>query len=322
MRTERSEQQRAEHDGEHDHAARHHVLSCRVREKRHAVLVNLFLVSVSVRLAAHHATGHRPFVDADAKHEPEMQADHADEDPGNEKHVHREESRQRAPRDDRSAEQELDQRVSDARRARRDRGADPEPPVGVLIPAEDLTREGHAERAEKQEDADDPRELARVFVGAPEKDLDHVQRHDRDHRVGAPEMDRAQEPTERCLVVEIEQALIGAFGRGHVDESQADARRDLQHEERERRAAEDVPPARRAAWHRVIEGRRDRAAQARSFLQPGERRTDGPATVRAHTGLERVGSCPPRTQRAPSRTWYSYSNKPRGGGPEAREPSS
>src|SRR5947209_19262658 len=101
-----------------------------------------------------------------------MQADHADEDTGNENNVHREESRQRAPRDDRSAEQELDQRVSVARRARRDRGADREPAVGVLIPADDLTRERHAERAEKQEDADDPRDPAREYGRAPDEDLD------------------------------------------------------------------------------------------------------------------------------------------------------
>src|SRR5262249_37770167 len=258
-------------------------------------------------------------IDAEPEHEPEVEPDHADEDARHEKYVHREESRQRASRDDRPAEQKMDERVADARRSRRNRRTDPEPPVGVLIPAEDLAGEGHAERAEEQEDADDPRELARVFVGAPQEHLDHVQRHDGDHRIRAPEMQRAQEPAERSLEVQIEQALIRAVGRGDVDERETDARRDLQHEQRERRAAEDVPPARRAARHRVVGAGPHRAAEASPPLEQAERETQGSAS---HTGLESVGNWPPRTQSAPSRTRYSYSNKPRGGGPEAREPSS
>src|SRR5262249_8422874 len=103
---------------------------------------------------------------------------------------------------------------------------------------------------------------------------------------------------------------------------EANARRDLQHEQRERRAAEDVPPARRAARYGVVEDRGHRTGEASSLLEPAKCRTQRPSIVRSHTGLERVGSWPPRTQSAPSRTRYSYSNSPRGGGPEAREPSS
>src|SRR5439155_21975744 len=122
------------------------------------------------------------------------------------------------------------------------------------------------------------------------------------------------------LEVQIEQALIRAVGGRHVDERQTDAGCDLQRKQRERRAAEDVPPARRAPRNRMIHDRRDGATEARALLEPAECRTD--PTLRAHTGLESVGNWPPRTQSAPSRTWYSYSNNPRGGGPEAREPSS
>src|SRR3989442_12066955 len=100
-----------------------------------------------------------------------MEPDHADQDSGNEEDVHREESGQRAPRDDRTAEQHLNERVADTRGTRCDRRPDPEPPVRVLIPPEYLAREGHAERAQEQEHADDPRELTRVFVGAKQKDL-------------------------------------------------------------------------------------------------------------------------------------------------------
>src|SRR5215475_73360 len=109
-----------------------------------------------------------------------MEPEHSDEDAGNEEDVHGEEPRQRASRDDGTAEEQMNEGVSDTWGTRRDRRADPEPPVRVLIPPEYLAREGHAERAQEQEHADDPRELTRVFVGAKQKDLDHVQRHDRD----------------------------------------------------------------------------------------------------------------------------------------------
>src|SRR5262249_44680933 len=152
-------QQRAQHNGQHDHAAGDHVLSRRVREERYAVLVYFLVVTAAIRRARDHSAPHRPFIYAEPEPEPEVEAHHADEDPGSEEHVHGEEPRQRAPRDDRPSEQEMDERVADTRSPRRDRRADPEPPVGVLIPAKDLAREGHAERAEEQEDADDPREL-------------------------------------------------------------------------------------------------------------------------------------------------------------------
>src|SRR4029453_8948779 len=48
----------------------------------------------------------------------------------------------------------------------------------------------------------------------------------------------------------------------------ADARGDLKDDDREGRAGEDIPPARRAAVNRVIQSRRNGAAQARSLLEP------------------------------------------------------
>src|SRR5262249_14786186 len=138
----------------------------------------------------------------------------------------------------------------------------------------------------------------------------------------APEMHGAQEQTERGLKVEIEQALICAVGGRHVDQRETDSRRDLQHEERQRRAAKDVPPARGAARDGMLENRGNCAAEPRPLLEPLQRRTDQRETFVAHTGLESVGSWAPRTQSARLLTRYSYSNSPRGGGPEAREPSS
>src|SRR6266542_4054971 len=62
--------------------------------------------------------------------------------------VHGEEARERSPRDDRPAQEHVNDRLADDRGAGGDGRADAQPPVGVLVPAQDLAREGHAERAE------------------------------------------------------------------------------------------------------------------------------------------------------------------------------
>ena len=215
----------------------------------------------------------------------------------------------------------MDERRADDRRACRDRRADPEPPVRVLVPPEDLPGEGHAERAQEQKNAGDPGQLTRILVGAKEEDLQHVQRHHEHHPVGAPEMDGAQIRAERRLIVQVLKALVGLVGRGDVHERQADAGGDLKREERERRAAEDVPPARGSPWNRMGDGGRERFSEPRSDLEPSDDRAER-LLHGYHTGPASVGSWPPRTQSCPCRISYSYSKRPRGGGPEAREPSS
>ena len=112
--------------------------------------------------------------------------------------------------------------------AAHDGGADAEAPVGVLIEAQHLAGEGHAEREQQQEDADDPGELAGKLVGAEEKDLRHVDEHDGDHEVGAPAVNGAQKPAERDVVVEELQAVPGFAGGGGVDEREQNAGDDLQ----------------------------------------------------------------------------------------------
>ena len=54
----------------------------------------------------------------------------------------------------------------------------PKSPIGVLIEAQHLAREGHAERHQQQKDAEDPRQLARKLVGPEEEDLHHVDEDD------------------------------------------------------------------------------------------------------------------------------------------------
>ncbi len=152
------------------------------------------------------AAGHRPFVDAEVKNHPHVDGDESEQKAGNDEDVQREEARERWSADDGAAEHQVDERAADPGNAAHDGSADAEAPVGVLIEAQDLAGEGHAEREEQQEDADDPGELARIFVGAEEEDLHHVDEHDGDHEVRSPAVNGAQKPAEGDLVVEELQA--------------------------------------------------------------------------------------------------------------------
>ena len=218
----------------------------------------------------------------------------------------------------------LTSRGPDERDAAGDRRADPEPPVRVLIEAQDLAGEGHAERHRSRKHADDPGQLARILVGAEQEHLHHVDEHDRDHEVRAPAVQRAEEPAERDLVVQGLQAAPGLVRRRHVDERQADAGHELQAEDDQRGAAEDVRTS-----SRVLRGTgcsaasRIGAAELQALVEPG-------ADLRA---IRRMAVCSPierarsgsgrrhlarRDQSSPSSILYRYSNSPRCGGPEAR----
>ncbi len=215
--------------------------------------------------------------------------------------VQREEARQRLARDDRAAEHHLDELAADERDAPRDRGSDPEAPVRVLVEAQDLAGERHAQRHDEKQHAHDPGELARILERAEEKHLRHVDEHEGDHEVGAPAVHRPQEPAQRLLGVEDEQAPPGLVGRRHVDEREADAGDDLNEEERERAAAEDVQPARRAPGHAMLRGVLQRRSELEAPVEPGEHGAD-----HAH------GTPPshPPAGRADASTWPSVGIMP------------
>ena len=172
-----------------------------------------------------------------------MHADKREQDAGNDEDVEREEARERVAGDDGAAEHETDEWAADERHAADDGGADAEAPVGVLIEAQNLAGEGHAEGQQQKEDADDPGEFAGKLVGAEEEDLRHVDEHDGDHEVRSPAVHGAQKPAEPDVVVEELEAVPGVAGGGRVDEREQDAGHDLKNENDGGGAAEDVPPA-------------------------------------------------------------------------------
>ena len=96
----------------------------------------------------------------------------------------------------------------------RDRRADAEAPVGVLVEAHDLSGKGHAQREQQQPNAHDPGEFAWKLVCAEEEDLRHVDEHDGDHEVRTPAMHGAQIPAKRNVVVERFRLLHASFAEG------------------------------------------------------------------------------------------------------------
>ncbi len=77
-----------------------------------------------------------------------------------------------------------------------------------------LAGECHAQREQQQEYAAHPGELARVFVRAKKKDLNHVQRHDRHHEIGSPVVHRAQIPAPELSVVQILRLVHASLVEG------------------------------------------------------------------------------------------------------------
>ncbi len=197
-----------------------------------------------------------------------MQDDEADEHAGNDEDVEGEEARESQAADDGPAKQRVNEVAADPGNAAGDGCADAEAPVGVLVKAENLAGEGHAEGEQEQEDAENPGELARVFVGSEHEDLDHVDEHDGDHEVRAPAVNGAQEPAERDVVVEELEARPGLARGRRVDEREQDAGDDLQHEEHGGGGAEDVPPAGAAGRCGMGGGLGDGLLETETALKP------------------------------------------------------
>ena len=65
-------------------------------------------------------------------------------------------------------------------------------------------------------------------------------------------MQSAQIPSERLMVVQINQAVPGTVGGRRIDSREADASDYLQDKDDERGAAEDVPPTRGAARDEML----------------------------------------------------------------------
>src|SRR5262249_18721113 len=110
------------------------------------------------------------------------------------------------------------------------------------------------ESTAQQHTSADPRQFAWIFVGSEEKCLHHVENHDGDHKVGAPVVDTAQEPSEKLLMVQVLQTGPGLVGGRDVHQCKRHSRDDLNYEAENCPAAEDIEITVRAGGN-LVSGR-------------------------------------------------------------------
>ncbi len=217
--------------------------------------------------------------------------------PGNDENVKSEKAGERGAGNDGAAEKKVNGPRADDGNAAGDGSANADAPEGVLIEAQDLAGEGHAESHEKKKHADDPGEFAGKFVGAEQKNLNHVDQNDGDHEVGAPAVERANVPAEGDGVIEGLQAVPGFSGGGNVDEGEQDAGDDLQNEDGKGGAAENVEPAGGLARYGMLDGFANGFRELQTLVEPvgnvlDQAHGDFPEILTSAVGLPGVGNSP------------------------------
>src|SRR4029077_14449106 len=149
-----------------------------------------------------------------------------------------------------------------------DRGAYTQPPVGILVETHNLSGESHAEGEQQQNAARDPGQLAWIFESPEQEYLCHMDGHDSDHEVGAPKMQCAEIPAKWLIEIEILKSGVSLISGGHVHKGQTNTGHDLEHETKQRAAAEDVKPTPCAGGHRVACSRFEEFADMQSVVDP------------------------------------------------------
>src|SRR5215471_5818256 len=238
-----SEIQGAAQNAEHHNTAEDQVFADRLREERYTLLLHQVFVFLFISRFDHGLAWHRVFVDTFSKHQPQVKADERDYRAGNYKDVQREKARQGLAGYDRAGQHKMDKVRPDNRNTSHHRRADTQSPVSILIEAQDLSCEGHAQSAKEQHDPGDPGHLARIFEGSEQKYLRYVQDHNTDQEIRAPVVHRAQEPTKLLVIVQVFETGVSLARRGDVNECEARAGDDLQDETEQRATAEDIKPA-------------------------------------------------------------------------------
>ncbi len=81
-------------------------------------------------------------------------------------------------------------------------------------------------------------------------------------------MNSAQKPSQGDAVIQILQAVPSLAGRRHIDQRQHDPGEYLQDENRQRGAAEDIPPASRLPGHPMRRRVADRPSDLQALIKP------------------------------------------------------
>ena len=188
--------------------------------------------------------------------------------------------------------------------AAHNRRSDSQSPIGILVEPHHLSRKAHGECHQEKEDAEYPSQFTRVFIGAEEEDLSHVDQDNGDHEVRTPAMQGSNEPSERDAVIESLQAVPSLSGGRHVNQRKKNAGDDLKEENGERGATEDIKPTRGIAGHRVLDRFANCRAKLEAMVEPGADCSDqahgGLTPFVFAVGLPVVGISPPLMRSFPS----------------------
>ncbi len=201
-------------------------------------------------------------------------------------------------------------------------------PVPFLVPGQEVSGDGEAERQPEEREPEEPVHLARALVCAEDRDLDEVRPEQHDHRIRAEVMQPTDDPAGGEAVRDVVDAGPGGGGARRVRGHEEEPRDDLKRKEDGERAPEDVRPA-RPADHRLVEQLANEVAVADPLLQPrfGAREGAGARTLFRHGHPIASRSAAPMrnfwksTATNPRSTLVASGSIPRGVGPPVLAPS-
>ncbi|MDZ7581780.1 MAG: hypothetical protein U5R30_14620 [Deltaproteobacteria bacterium] len=110
-------------------------------------------------------------------------------------------------------------------------------PVGQLVPGEQVSGEVGCQHEDEKTQTDDPVHPARGSKSAGEENPQAVQAQNDHEKIGAPEMDVADELSEGQSRLQANQRIVGLGGKRLVGELQQDAGEKLQRHQHHGRAA-------------------------------------------------------------------------------------
>src|ERR1700751_5222963 len=138
-------------------------------------------------------------------------------------------------------------------------------------------------------------------------------------------MKGTDKPAKGYIVVQSLQTAPGFTSRRHVYQCKQNSGYKLEKKDGQCRAAKYVPPARGVTRHRMFCSIAERRCKLQAMIEPLAHSSDHPhddlSLTSAAVGAPGVGNSPARIVRMPFCTSYGYSNNPRCGGPDARDPS-
>jgi hypothetical protein len=98
-----------------------------------------------------------------------------------------------------------------------------------------------------------------------------VREGSKNHEVGRPGVDGANQPAKLHPGHDVLHALEGLVGAGTVIEEQQDPGQHLDHEEKKGDASEEIPVREAMAGDGLVAKRGDQVVQIKSFIKPANR---------------------------------------------------